>query len=305
LLLASCAQVWRDAYTLYMLLTVVAKLAVVCMPGRQTHVAAAAAAELPVHEMATPPVHQQQQQQQLDGLLSQMLPADQQQQQQQLDAVLREMLPAALKQLDLAAMMGGPQFRPLLDEAIALLDQQLLLLLGEQQGKSEAAATATAAAAAAGIGTTAHEAGGADAGGRAFQPGLGYDGRAAAEIRGSGDEGALQYAKRRRVQEPPAATADAHPAIKAPQPQQQQLLQQQRDEQQQRAEQLLQQQLPAGSLSAASAVVPVERCPSLELFMMRYLLPEGESVLLSTLNSQVINDCAMRSVHCCGLPAVL
>jgi hypothetical protein len=254
-----------------MLLTVVAKLAVVCMPGpKATGEAAAAAAAATAAAPTTATTTAE------DQLLAQELtapPADQQQQ-QQLDAVLCQMLPAALKQLDLAAMMGGLRFRPLLDEAIALLDQQLLLLLGKQQGDS------AAGTAAAGIGITQAQAqdtgavAGADIG-RALQEGLsqGISSTAATAGLGGDEEEALQYAKRRRVQEPAAAAADANPSnsTQAPEAQQQQ---------QQSGEQLQEwklQQLPAGSLSAASAVVPVERCPSLELFMMKYMLAEGES----------------------------
>jgi hypothetical protein len=151
-------------------------------------------------------------------------------------------LAEAMRRLDLAAMMGGPRFRCWVDRLLSPVDERLFSLGGSSgsRGTQDAAAAAAAALA---------------AGKRKLDSSSTPDAAAAAAT----EEGAGPRSKSRRVDEDGApqdqqAAAGSSPSAAA---QDQQV------------------PLPPGSLSPASAVIPVEQAPSLEHFMLNYMLAEG------------------------------
>eukprot|EP00878_Enallax_costatus_P033099 GHUV01036486.1.p1 GENE.GHUV01036486.1~~GHUV01036486.1.p1 ORF type:complete len:470 (+),score=171.44 GHUV01036486.1:702-2111(+) len=248
---------WRDAYTLYTILAVTAKLALAAVSSVDSPPAAAAAggrgggrsalAEASVAGQSA--AGQQQGRQHLGGLHAAFKAADpstdpqlkSQQKQQQL-------LSGALKQLDLAAMMGGLRFRPLLNHCITITDhalQQCMQLTstaaGDNSHRTDRQTSTTAAA---------------------------EDNQAAGRVAGTDGSDAQAAAvdpaeppKRQRTADCMAAAAataaGAGSSAGSLEEQQQEV------------------PLPPGSLTAASAVVPVELCPSIEQFLMKYMLADG------------------------------
>lgn len=114
-------QVWRDAYSLYTLLAVVARLA-----GHQPPQPAAPALA-PQHPQPSnqPQEPQEQQPAQHTQESAAVAAAGGTQQVQSGAADVQQLLSDALKQLDLAALMGGLRFRPWVDKLIDAVDAQL------------------------------------------------------------------------------------------------------------------------------------------------------------------------------------
>jgi hypothetical protein len=210
---------------------------------------------------------------------------------------LQQLLTEALKQLDLAALMGGLRFRPWLDQLIDTLDGALQALQGGSSSSAVealqqppvAASLGRGSVAAAGGQHAAAAAGGAAAGAEqarlsqrpSKQPRLGsvqhvsllpyvpgtsqdaaHSAAAAAEEQGSGCSlpttaepmaaipaaAAAAGSHVGRASVPSGSLGSALPRVLS---------------------------VPAGSLTAQSAVVPVEQAPSMEHFMVTYLLPPG------------------------------
>jgi hypothetical protein len=186
-------------------------------------------------------------------------PPDLQQLQQQQQSSLRE----ALRQLDLAALMGGLRFRPWVNKLIAALDSQL------QQLQSS------------------FPAGGGGAGsdsicGMSLHSGM-LTGDAAA-AGGGAAEGLLPEAERPAKQrklvasrQPQAKTLGARHNSLAAATAMAPVLAGSGDGASVSADSGASRvSLPPGSLTSRSAVVPVEHAPSMEYFMVHYLLADGE-----------------------------
>jgi hypothetical protein len=153
------------------------------------------------------------------------------------------MLCDAMKQLDLAAMMGGPRFRPLLDQVIAAVDH---LLQQQQQQLYRGASTEAAAC------------------GPAAMPAAAVTDAATAEYNSiAAGSRPCSAAKRVRLTIPTAAAASYgdQPAVAAAAS---------------AAAAIPEALLPRGSLSPESAVVPVLCAPSLEQFLTEVLMAPGQ-----------------------------
>lgn len=193
--------------------------------------------------------------------MQQQQPIMQQQQQQQVTEGLR--------QLDLATLMGGLRFRPLVDKLIDVLDCRLQLLQQEHAGDGGSSGSRPSPVA-------QKRKDGAAAAGASSATGLQPVGAAQAAAAAAGE---------------PSLT-DAQPPLK-----QQKLapFQEQQQQQQPEGADLGSEQAPAaaaavaeassgadrvilppGSLTHTSAVVPVEHTPSMEHFLVHHLLAEGE-----------------------------
>lgn len=206
----------------------------------------------------------------------------------------QQVLTEALRQLDLAALMGGLRFRPWVDRLIDVFDARLQHLQGNNNSSNDSNNNSTQLGPAAGTKRQPDE--GNTCAGPAPAPGTG---EAANSVAGSqhqplqaGAAGASRIAAAadphllppnklprltgtQDLDTPPAAAAGVvgssmepdHPAeggvgSAAAQP---------TAAQQQQAR-----PLPPGSLTAASMSVPVEHAPSMEHFMLNYMLAEGK-----------------------------
>lgn len=249
-------QAWRDAYTLYTVLAVTAKLAVAA-GGRSVPTAAVtvargcgAAAEAPTGTVGP---QQQEHQHRSQAVLSSRTSAHaaaataSTQQRRELEL---QLLRDALHQLDLAAMMGGLRFRTVLNSCITTTDQVLQqcmqtnsIAAGEDSGPADMSPCAT------------------DAGGNTAindVSGTGGTYASAADLHPTNAPKRQRAAGWVAIAAGAGAGAGAAPNPPSLQDQQQEV------------------HLPPGSLTAASAVVPVELCPSIEQFLMKYMMAEGK-----------------------------
>eukprot|EP00879_Flechtneria_rotunda_P012352 GHRR01012899.1.p1 GENE.GHRR01012899.1~~GHRR01012899.1.p1 ORF type:complete len:596 (+),score=223.77 GHRR01012899.1:674-2461(+) len=271
-------QAWRDAYTLYTVLVLIAGLTLSTAACRHCvhaqhgcdsrssgwqHQLQPVQAKLTAlsEQYQGQPWHQQHWQ------LSQQQQDQQEQQQGHYLLCLQQQqsrLLNMLKQLDLAAIMGGPRFRPLLDKVIAAVDQSLLhmQLLLQQQQQSSLQGSIHGAESNSALGATA--ATGAAAG------------RNSVSINGSEAAGqAHSNAKRRCLHAP----HPVQPADKAEQCARNAMpfscRQQHGTAHTQSSDSSWKQLLPPGSMRAASAVVRVVDAPSLEQFLTSYMMAPG------------------------------
>lgn len=260
-------QEWRDAYSLYTLLTVTANLA-----GQHQRPSA------PQHAQQ----HQQQHQEQEQEQQQLALPSSQQLQEQ--EQLLRE----ALRQLDLAALMGGLRFRPLVDKFIDTLDSHLQHLQGVPASGAAAEATILS------LGDQSQAYGRqvsspsmraqqhkrrakGDAGGEEEAPQVHDAAAQAAEVLFMKQQRlAPQQQQQLHADAPQAACKDTATVAAA-------------------GAEAGDLALPPGSLTSTSAVVPVELAPSMEHFLVHHLLSQGSFVLGMVL--RLVGVLAAHHVH--------